>query len=71
MKPVPLQQQIDEINRELAMRTNVYPHLVASGKLTSLQAIRQNEGLMGALATLQWLQKHETEIKGRLAKQPA
>ena len=39
MKRVPLQQQIDEIKRELAMRTNVYPGLVASGKLTSLKAI--------------------------------
>lgn len=35
---ISLDQQIAEVNREIAMRRRVYPRFVASGKMTQEQA---------------------------------
>ena len=50
--PPSLQAQLAELKRERGMRERVYPHLVASRKLTETQAAHQNRGLDGAIATL-------------------
>lgn len=62
-----LAQQIEEIDRELAQRRDVYPRLVSSGKLRQSVADYQVGRLESARATLVWLQEHELTIKQRLA----
>jgi len=70
MRKVPIEEQIAEVERELKMRTHVYPGLVASDKLKPLQAIKQNEGMMAVLDTLKWVQKNKDRLKEQ-ARQPA
>lgn len=62
-----LNQQIDEIDRELAQRRDVYPRQVATRKLRESHAKFQMERLEAARATLVWLQQNENLIKQRLA----
>ena len=49
-----IQQQIDELQRELAMRAGVYPGLVGRGKLRQSEADEHNARLRAAIATLAW-----------------
>lgn len=53
--PASLTAQLAELRRERKMRGQVYPHLIASRKLTERQAAYQNAGLDGAIATLERL----------------
>lgn len=50
-----LASQLAELRRERKMRHTVYPHLIASQKLTEHQAAYQNAALDGAIATLERL----------------
>ena len=70
MRKVPIEEQVAEVERELKMRSHVYPVLVASDKLKPLQAIKQNEGMMAVLDTLKWVQKNKDRLKEQ-ARQPA
>jgi len=60
-----LAQQIDEIQRELRTRDDVYPRLVASRKLRDSHAEFQMGRLKAALKTLQWLERHLPLIRER------
>lgn len=51
--PPTLAAQIAELKRERAMRARVYPHWVATKKMTQAQADRQNQCLDAAIATLE------------------
>lgn len=51
-EPQSLAGQIAELKRERAMRTNVYPKLIASGRLQPEAASRQNASLDAAIQTL-------------------
>lgn len=53
---VPLDRQIAEVRRELAMRRRAYPRFVANGTITPQQAEQQMVALAAALATLEGLQ---------------
>lgn len=51
--PLPtLREQLTELKRERRMRDNVYPGLVASGRLVQGEAFRRNAALDAAIATL-------------------
>jgi|SoiMetStandDraft_5_1073268.scaffolds.fasta_scaffold637579_2 hypothetical protein len=60
---VSLNQQIDEVKRELAKRDEVYPRQVQTGKLRQSIADFQVERMRAVLKTLEWLQAHEQQIK--------
>ena len=60
---VSLNQQIDEVKRELAKRYEVYPRQVQTGKLRQSIADFQVERMRAVLKTLEWLQAHEQQIK--------
>ncbi len=47
-----LTEQIAELKRELALRKNVYPSFVKSGRMKQVDADRQTERLTAALHTL-------------------
>lgn len=53
--PPSLRAQLDELRRERLMRDRVFPHLIASRKLTQDKADYQNRGLDGAIAALEKL----------------
>lgn len=45
---VPLPDILTAIERELALRDRVYPHLVRSGRMTQVEAERHYTGMVGA-----------------------
>jgi hypothetical protein len=54
-----LAQQIEEVEREIAMRERVYPHQVRSGKLRQSIADYQMNRMLAVLETLRRLQDGE------------
>lgn len=52
---VTLDMQIDELKRERSMRAQVYPRLLAAGTLKPSAAMRNNQRLDAAIATLERL----------------
>lgn len=65
MTTVSIRQQIEEVEREIALRANVYPRMVSSGKMRESVAEFHTERIKAVLATLQWLQQNEPAIKAR------
>ena len=62
---IPLQEQIACIRREHALRTRVYPNLVATKRMTQAWADYQIEAMQAVLATLEQLQgSHESLMPG-------
>lgn len=68
---ISLNQQIEEIERELGQRERVYPRLVATGKLKRTIAGYQVERMQAAKSTLEWLRDNEDKIKAALTKPAA
>jgi len=58
-----LDDQIDEVQRELAMRERVYPQWIKAGRLSSAKAYAQTRNLRAALDTLQWLRKNADNVR--------
>ena len=69
MAQFPLTQQIEEIEREIALRKNVYPRMVGSGKLRQGEADFHMARIESVLKTLKWMKEHEEAIKAAV-KQP-
>lgn len=60
----PLEDQIAEVKRELAMRERAYPGFIARGIIKSEAEADQHWGkLHAALQTLLWLQQKRAEEK--------
>ncbi len=64
----PLTHQIEEIEREIKLRENVYPGLVKKGSMRQSIADFHLGRMKAALATLQWVRDHEAEIKAALIR---
>ncbi len=54
---VPLSRQIAEVERELRLRRDAYPRLVASGKMRQSVADFHTGDMAAAKGTLEWLQE--------------
>jgi hypothetical protein len=63
---IPLERQIEEVARELALRAAVYPRLVAKGEMRSAVADDQVARMAAVLATLRWLARNEAKIKDKI-----
>lgn len=61
--PIPLDQQIAEVKREIALRENVYPSFVARGKMRQGEADLHLERMQAVLTTLLWLKENENVIR--------
>ena len=59
---IPLADQIAEVKRELAMRENVYPKLIDSGRLTPAAAHRHLANMRAVLATLEDIDRINKEV---------
>lgn len=67
MSRISLTQQIEELERERAMRKDVYARQVQAGKLRQSIADFHMTRLDAAIASIRWLQEHEPVIRQRLA----
>jgi len=65
---ISLNQQIEEVETELMMRSHVYPRQVAAGKMRKSEADYRTARMQAVLTTLKWLRDHEAQIKARLAQ---
>jgi hypothetical protein len=65
--PFTLREQQKEAERELALRTHVYPKWIAAGKLTVAKANRQTDLMRAIVNTLRDLADAE-ERHGKLAQ---
>lgn len=65
---IALASQIAEAKRELALRRNTYPRLVASGKMRQSEADLCVQRMEAILATLMFNQKHEPAIRAYIAE---
>ena len=57
MRRIPLELQIAEVAREIALRVAVYPRLISVGKLATAHAETQLAHLRAALRTLRQRRK--------------
>ena len=60
---ISLNQQIDEVKRELALRSEVYPRRINSGKMKQSLADYQTVRMQAVLRTLEWLQRNEGKVR--------
>jgi len=67
MSKISINAQIEEVDRELGLRRNVYELEVARGKMRKSVADLHLERMRAVRATLAWLQANEALIKRRLA----
>ena len=63
MRKISLNEQIDEVVRELAQRSTVYPRLVQTGKMRESIADYQVERMTAVLNTLRWLRDNEDKVR--------
>ena len=61
---VSLNEQIDEIKRELKQRERVYPRMIAQGKLRQAIAEYQMARMQAALATVERVKRLDDGLKG-------
>ena len=61
-----LTAQIEEVEREIALRANVYPRQVSSGKMRQSVADEHMKRMHSVLNTLLFLSEHRTEFLGLL-----
>lgn len=64
--PVPLSDMIACARREQALRKNVYPTLVAKGRMEQSEADTEIARMSAIITTLEWLQANEAAIRGRV-----
>lgn len=63
---ISLTSQIQEVEREIAQRRDVYPRMVAARQIKQSLADYQMHRIEAVLATLKWLQANEAAIKAAL-----
>ena len=61
--PTPLKHQIEELRRELLVRSDAYPRLIRAGKMRQNEAGYYRERMQAALQSLVWLERNEDRIK--------
>lgn len=59
---IPLDDQIAEVAREVAMRRNAYPKFIARGTLKQEAADKQTARMEAVLRTLEWLRKNKVDV---------
>ncbi len=63
--------QIAEIDREIALRRQVYPKRVHEGKMRQEEASMLMDRIQAVRETLVFCQKHEAEIRAYMAEKKA
>lgn len=68
---ISLNQQIEEVSREMEQRGYVYPRLASKGRERQSVLNYQTERMTAVLRTLEWLRDNEAKIKSTIGAQPA
>lgn len=68
---ISLNQQIEEVERELALRRDVYPRQVAAGKMRQSIADYHLKRMEAVLATLYFVSQNAEAIRAAVASKPA
>ena len=68
---IALDRQIACAKRELAMRRATYPRLIAAKRMSPTSADVEIEGMEAIIATLEWLERNENDIRGYVAERKA
>jgi hypothetical protein len=58
--------QIEEVEREIKKRREVYPRLVSRGEMRQSVADMHTDRMVAVLATLRWLESNEVKIKATI-----
>jgi hypothetical protein len=58
--------QIEEVEREIKKRGEVYPRMVARGDMRQSVADMHIERMTGVLTTLRWLQENEAKVRAAI-----
>jgi hypothetical protein len=61
-----LAEQVSEVEREIALRKNVYPGFVARKNMKQADADLHLERMIAVLRTLRWLQTNEDEVRAAI-----
>ncbi len=69
-RKIPIEQQISEVQRELALRRNVYPGFVARGKMRQGEADEHIARLEAVLTTLMWLRDNRAWVLASTPQSP-
>lgn len=69
-RKISIEQQISEVQRELALRRNVYPGLVVRGKMRQGEADEHTARLEAVLTTLMWLRDNRAWILAATPESP-
>ncbi len=69
-RKIPIEQQISEVQRELALRRNVYPGFVARGKMRQGEADEHIARLEAVLTTLMWLRDNQAWVLASTPQSP-
>lgn len=67
-RAVTLQNQIDELKRELAMRERLYPQWIDKGTLTQDKADKQVAALRASLELIEELQANSTSYPATITR---
>jgi hypothetical protein len=62
--------QIEEVEREIALRERVYPRQVLSGKMRQSVADMHMDRMKQIAATLQWLRDNEDAVRAAITPPP-
>lgn len=66
-RKIPIASQVAEVRRELALRSRVYPGLIANNKMRESEAELCTRRMEAVLATLMFCQEHEAAIREYIA----
>jgi hypothetical protein len=59
---IPIAQQLEEVQREIALREREYPRQVASGEMRQSVAVYRMECMRAVLRALEWLRDNQAAI---------
>jgi len=69
-RKISLEQQISEVGREIGLRRNVYPSMVARGKMRQGEADEHLARLEAVFTTLTWLRDNRAWILASTPESP-
>lgn len=60
-------QQIEEVEREIKLRREVYPRMVSAGKMRQSVSEYHLDRMLAVLTTLEWLRANEETVRAAVA----
>lgn len=68
---ISINAQIEEVEREIALRKKVYPNLIRKGDMRQSVADLHIERMAAVKTTLEWLRDNEADIRAHITAKKA